>query len=776
MDPYGRSREAPPPPVQPFTFVTANHPPPDGSRFIADPAQDPDKNDTNIAFMKGPKRKRLAKACDACHKSKRRCDGTAPCSNCYFASKKCTYTDAAGNPVPAPRPARADGPTDTAQGSYVNFTDSFQAGQQSFTVPPIPQGDIMSASVDSDDDRAASRKRFRPEQGQSTESMPRALPSVSVVDRGCSERDPSLTRELVHLFFTHRQPQRMIIHKPSFSLALSRGQVPPYLLHAICAVAAPLSKRPWLQESPARNAGNIYAKEAVSLMFDSAGKLICEPSLATAQALCLLQLHDRMAKSIWVAPYHKLAVDVLESLGTFDPDYAVGIAPPISSPEFTDAFIERECARRVFWLIYISDVHACVLYGRDVSATEEQLKLRLPIDETSFEMSVHSAVQEYLSVPAPRSSYSSEIGHLIRVLSIHVTVEKTMDIFNDPKSGKHPVATLRQADAALNAWSESLPDHLQWSDDNLNIHMTMFQSDSNIGEYFRIRLSLGNPLIYGCVRRLRGQAKQRCRTAQDGGPPWARERLDKIIAALGARAKNSVILGAAMWPLFKYLNGEHPEVRTWTKEFEGVWGVKIQDLCPPAPEPLQMRPPATRLSIGHSPSIPLNNSPLQRSGSVVSSTNSIASSSSYHPVGRSPTEQRRPSKPLFVEGEGVSVGNAELREKEHGRMVSDSNIDPTLQNARVAVTTEVPRTLPSLKASGLLNWSSSPSDNSPNLPNTSWQLPSAQHLVPPRQASRDPVRSPLVSTSSPAECSTPRSSVSTRTNGMPAGMPWLANE
>lgn len=27
-------------------------------------------------------------------------------------------------------------------------------------------------------------------------------------------------------------------------------------------------------------------------MFDGAGRLICEPNLATAQALCLLQIHE----------------------------------------------------------------------------------------------------------------------------------------------------------------------------------------------------------------------------------------------------------------------------------------------------------------------------------------------------------------------------------------------------------------------------------------------------------------------------------------------------
>lgn len=76
---------------------------------------------------KGRKRKRLAKACSACHKNKRRCDGFAPCSNWYvertpyveynprnltsfllrlhseFSSRVCSYLNAAGEAIPPPR-------------------------------------------------------------------------------------------------------------------------------------------------------------------------------------------------------------------------------------------------------------------------------------------------------------------------------------------------------------------------------------------------------------------------------------------------------------------------------------------------------------------------------------------------------------------------------------------------------------------------------------------------------------------------------------------------
>lgn len=98
------------------------------------------------------------------------------------------------------------------------------------------------------------------------------------------------------VFFTHCHPARIIIHKPSFSTALSHNQVPQYLIHAICALAAPLSKQPRIRTHPARFAGKRFAQEAMSIMFDGAGRVICAPNLATAQALCLLQIHDIITK------------------------------------------------------------------------------------------------------------------------------------------------------------------------------------------------------------------------------------------------------------------------------------------------------------------------------------------------------------------------------------------------------------------------------------------------------------------------------------------------
>jgi len=98
-----------------------------------------------------------------------------------------------------------------------------------------------------------------------------------------------------------------VIHKPTFSSSLSHNRVASHLLLAVCALAAPLSKQPRIRTTPTRFAGKPFAQEALSQMFDGAGRLVVEPDLEAAQALCILQMHDILTKDrnmIWSSRFH----------------------------------------------------------------------------------------------------------------------------------------------------------------------------------------------------------------------------------------------------------------------------------------------------------------------------------------------------------------------------------------------------------------------------------------------------------------------------------------
>lgn len=106
-----------------------------------------------------------------------------------------------------------------------------------------------------------------------------------------------LLRAICTVFFAHVHPAVAIIHKPTFTSALAHNLIPPHLLHAVCALAAPHSKQPLLQSPVRRFAGKRYAETARSLMFDDDSRLRVETTLQTAQAVCLLFIHELCSKN-----------------------------------------------------------------------------------------------------------------------------------------------------------------------------------------------------------------------------------------------------------------------------------------------------------------------------------------------------------------------------------------------------------------------------------------------------------------------------------------------
>lgn len=92
------------------------------------------------------------------------------------------------------------------------------------------------------------------------------------------------------MFFAHCHPHRLIIHFPTFNSDLCHDRVPSYLLNAICALAAPLSRSPRIRVEPVREAGQKFADAALSSLFMRDGR-IRDNTLQAAQALVLLQAY-----------------------------------------------------------------------------------------------------------------------------------------------------------------------------------------------------------------------------------------------------------------------------------------------------------------------------------------------------------------------------------------------------------------------------------------------------------------------------------------------------
>ncbi|EJD07627.1 uncharacterized protein FOMMEDRAFT_164553 [Fomitiporia mediterranea MF3/22] len=569
-----------------------------------------ESSDTQSArppVFKGQKRKRLA--CDPCHKSKRRCDGTAPCSNCYYASKDCTYTDSTGRAVPAPNALRPDiilgqtsaiahSPTsinisalETPSGSYPNPKSLHSRPEIQQPEPPLTVGvnvqgpSILTAGgsfestvhhlhgsasrprsdlrLDLPHSHHLPRKRLKngaeSPAGRATFSSqllvpPRAtgpddlclINAESSVYRHANgtllhtSLHKHITHELVSLFFAHCHPHRLIIHSTSFHTDLCHGRVPPYLLHAICAVAAPLSRKPLVRTTPVRESGQKFADAALAALFDAEGQLV-ETSLEAAQALVLIQTYicykeNNLQRDLRL---YEIALRVLHSLHTVDTSHPSVESTTVSLNEQFARNVQRECSQRTFWLVHLVELLGAVFTRRPTMYNEDDLAgVRLPCDEASFELAlqVPSDQAEYLDSPALKTENTSEFGHILRIATILHDIERNNTRSPDPQ-------TVLSCEQRLEQWVTSLADHLKYSSDNLQAQLSLWETGSNAGTWCYCFMHILHACAVLALSSVRGRLGQpRCRDHES-----AVAAFPTIIEALGPRARNSILMGSVLW-------------------------------------------------------------------------------------------------------------------------------------------------------------------------------------------------------------------------------------
>lgn len=718
-------------------------PPPSQSSFRSSDEPDPFK----ISFLKGPKRKRLAKACDACHKSKRRCDGTAPCSNCYFAAKDCTYTDSSGRPVPAPLASKSDKPSRPAPTHSRRRLqkDSFSesslcastSGRSSTRVESLTSPQALS---DAREDGAGPSKRPR----VGSISFPTSYSQTTALHASRSTPEAArfevpVVRELVSLFFAHCHPHRLFIHQPTFMADVSLGRIPSYLLYALCALAATFSKHPAVRTDPHRSAGLAYAKTTEELMFDSHGRLRVDRNLMTAQALCLLESHQSLFSCPWPSPstHHQLALTILKEDLHIQDEYHGNLASAPTTSFELDA-IGRECARRAFWYIRLMQLTAFTFFQIPAPPTPMDLNLRLPVDEASFEFGAHNSQSEYLHLPAPRTQYVSEYGHLLRIASVFGRLEGVLNA-----AGIRPTAhdainvVIEEAEQDLSVWESSLADHVSFSEESTTRHLAMFETSSNAGAWCYFMM---HTLYAWCVLTLSETKAHESSAVVNSCREWARGRLMLIGTKLGNRAKNNILLVAIISALSKFGMSKHPQVQAWEREYKEACGMD-----PPTKSSGGSRMPlAEALASTMRPTLP----PLPSTVASTANVDRVENRSDSPSTGSS----------------GTYFNSLRSSYNKHRTTATEPAASGSAQS------------LPSLKSSGLLE------SRPPQPPPPSHLLSEARisesltSPTPPWMALRmanvpkEPVAGPSEATTSPSALS--RGSKST----MPVGLDWLANE
>ncbi|KAG9093471.1 hypothetical protein FS749_014323 [Ceratobasidium sp. UAMH 11750] len=599
------------------------------------------------------KRKRLSKACDSCHKSKRRCDGTAPCANCDFAGKQCVYTDANGRVVPPPR-NREETEDEHAHhnrprrhsvsvahlmthGQHGHHVDDRGAGSSYATSPPSPTPipglpvpghhhlrpeqpprpfatpispipppgwDYFNpyppffkrAPTDPGPagDRAARRyDSFVPEPTAGglylglKIASPRSSSGRLSGDKNALDLDPHLARELVHLFFANQHPANLMLHRPTFIAALSRGQVPMPLLNSIFALAAPYSAQPALRTAPSWHAGERFAKAAAGELFDQHGQLALRPDLAAAQALCLLMLHECVMRRPAHNDQHMcIAFQIMKDLGVSAMDDPAAVVFPSEQSSY-EHWISAECHRRTFWVLYVVESLSSAFTTRPMTFKDSQLKVRLPIDEACFELGIQKeSPPEYLQFPmTPQISHTAELGHLVRVTWIYTTV---MNQITETKKRGRPgdsatTDAIEYSQQCLESWSASLPERLRFSSDTLHTQIASFKSGASVGGWtYAYMHALANCSVLGHHELVETLPNREAARAHAVRQQSALDNLTIILGTLDQRGRLSMWTGTLLLALARHRAAvsQHPDphVSEWCSEFEKQWGISLGEL------------------------------------------------------------------------------------------------------------------------------------------------------------------------------------------------------
>ena len=293
---------------------------------------------TTIYAATGRKRKRLQKACVACHKAKRRCDGGLPCSNCDFSGRTCCYSDANGKMV-VPT-ARVAGETSAQPaGAPANHQAVTSHSPEGFTPTYHAVASATSPSAGSDfPSRARGNTITKP---VGTAAM-RADGLLTIDDVA-----PERRRELISIFFSQIHPFSCVMDEISFLRDLSTSEVPAWLLMAMFALSARFEQGISEAERERRfSHGECFARTARQMLQqeDQEGfTLLDRPDVDLALTLCLLAAHELgMGRLQRALSYSNDAVRIVATLKLAD-----GHIPPARKATYArDSFASSSSPRR----------------------------------------------------------------------------------------------------------------------------------------------------------------------------------------------------------------------------------------------------------------------------------------------------------------------------------------------------------------------------------------------------------------------------------------------
>ncbi|CAG8544342.1 4271_t:CDS:2 [Paraglomus occultum] len=320
-------------------------------------------------------------------------------------------------------------------------------------------------------------------------SMFQALPYPFAFPRGDSYPPSDIIDHLSLCFFNHMINHTPMFHEPTLRFRLRTRKASPFLVWALCAVAARYSDLPGIAKDPPHSAGDVFAERAISYMAES----FDDPNVENVQAILLLCLHSfGSAKGPRSWMYIAMAVRMAQALGMHK-EFADVSCMYAKKGNSHQAFIYREIRRRVFWVCFVIDRFSACALGRPTIIDEGDVEIRQPCDDREWRKE-HPAISDMMDdrpaespVKRGRRFILSTSGVFSSLTSVSILLGRVAQYINRMRSADAlPVwdskSEFAQLENQLESWYESLSQELKWSPEMLKYHV----GNGKIGAYAAI--------------------------------------------------------------------------------------------------------------------------------------------------------------------------------------------------------------------------------------------------------------------------------------------------
>ncbi|KAK3644394.1 hypothetical protein LTR56_009646 [Elasticomyces elasticus] len=455
----------------------------------------------------GKERKRLPLACIACRRKKIRCSGEKPaCKHCLRSRIPCVYKVTTRKAAPrTDYMAMLDKRLKRMEERVIKIIPKEEQGIVSSTgravvrpalPPPPPKSNgskkrgAEQAFGDELDEWASAKAAVSADSKDATQATANHdIPTTQDAEEHNlllegADKLPSreLQEHLAEVFFDYVYGQSYhLLHKPSFMRRFEQRTVPPVLMLAVCAISARFSSHPAVRTEPAFLRGEQWAaptREIALRRYDT-------PNITILLVYLILGLHEfgtcQGGRSWMFCGMAQRMAYALQLHNDLDHDPKIRRNSEGKNREGDLTFTDREIRRRTMWSCFLMDRFTSSGTDRPIFVAEQYIRAQLPIREDYYLMEITGPTEDLEgTVPNPVEPDTGQVvdpkenmgvaAYLIRLVAVWGRVIHYMNLGGKDRD-QQPMwsegSTFQSIKSSLEAWHESLPDMLVYSNENL---------------------------------------------------------------------------------------------------------------------------------------------------------------------------------------------------------------------------------------------------------------------------------------------------------------------